>query len=356
MSDLKKNIDRYMDIKSIKYYSDLLIMIGKELKVKDPYEFASREKSNFSKMLKDERPLKHEYIIPLEKIFGVSMARLTEDGAYKFPLDKEDMPFIKGFRYYAYKDDPKLYEDDFERTMVTNDGYPTICNSDEFNKTFLDYVVEYRSVNALRFLVKKHGFKAAPLSRNSYLIDGNCSLFTSFDDQLMKMAIQEDDPELFAVTFNPYDTCVHMRIDPENLRIDSQVFELLLESEKVFNSLFETKTFPLPEFNYGVVGCKDQTIELLNPLLNVCLDYALSNLDQYRDQARKIIEFGIQYNQKALDIEGIEKNRLSAGEYGSVYYGGRELVASIVCPKHETDDSEMLSLIQQMETVRKVDY
>ena len=67
MSDLRNNIHRYMDIKQIKYYSDLLYMIGKELKVNDPYEFAEKEKSNFSKMLKGERPLKHEFIIPLEK-------------------------------------------------------------------------------------------------------------------------------------------------------------------------------------------------------------------------------------------------------------------------------------------------
>ena len=111
MSDLRKNIHRYMDIKQIKYYFDLLVMIGKQLKVADPDTFAKKEKSNFSKMLKEERPLKYEFIIPLEKIFGVSMARMLDDGAYKLPLNKEEIPYVKGFRYYAYKDDPALYED-----------------------------------------------------------------------------------------------------------------------------------------------------------------------------------------------------------------------------------------------------
>ena len=147
-----------MDIKQIKYYFDLLVMIGKQLKVADPDTFAKKEKSNFSKMLKEERPLKYEFIIPLEKIFGVSMARMLDDGAYKLPLNKEEIPYVKGFRYYAYKDDPALYEDEFEKTMITNDGDPTICNSDEFKKTFLDYVIEYKSINALKFLYKKHNF------------------------------------------------------------------------------------------------------------------------------------------------------------------------------------------------------
>ena len=68
MNDLKKNIDHYMNLKGIKMYSHLLADIARELGIKgqDTYEFANREKSNFSKMLKGERPLKYEFIIPLE--------------------------------------------------------------------------------------------------------------------------------------------------------------------------------------------------------------------------------------------------------------------------------------------------
>ena len=70
MNNLKKNIDHYMKLKGIKMYSHLLVNIAHELGVKgqEAYKFANREKSNFSKMLKGERPLKYEFIIPLEKI------------------------------------------------------------------------------------------------------------------------------------------------------------------------------------------------------------------------------------------------------------------------------------------------
>ena len=52
---LKNNIDHYMSLKGIKMYSHLLVDIAHELGIKgqDAYEFAAREKSNFSKMLKD---------------------------------------------------------------------------------------------------------------------------------------------------------------------------------------------------------------------------------------------------------------------------------------------------------------
>lgn len=80
------------------------------------------EKSPTSqKMLKGERPLKYEFIIPLEKIFGISLARLLYEDAYKLPVEKENVPFNKGFRYYAYLDDPELYKNEFD-LLLTKDG------------------------------------------------------------------------------------------------------------------------------------------------------------------------------------------------------------------------------------------
>ena len=97
MGNLKNNIDHYMKLKGIKMYSHLLVNIAHELGIKgqDAYKFANKEKSNFSKMLKDERPLKYEFIIPLEKIFGVSLARLLDEDSYKLPTEKIMCRLIK---------------------------------------------------------------------------------------------------------------------------------------------------------------------------------------------------------------------------------------------------------------------
>ena len=69
MGDLKNNIDHYMKLKRIKMYSHLLIDIAHELGIKGQgaHKFAEREKSNFSKMLKGERPLKYELYYPFGK-------------------------------------------------------------------------------------------------------------------------------------------------------------------------------------------------------------------------------------------------------------------------------------------------
>ena len=127
---LQKNIDRYMDQKGMAYYTDLLIAIAKVqgLKQDKAIEFANKEKSNFSKMLKGERPLKYDYIIPLEKIFGVSLAKLLDDQPYFETINKDDIEYLKGFRYYAYKDEPELY-DELDRSY-TCDGSDVFNNSD----------------------------------------------------------------------------------------------------------------------------------------------------------------------------------------------------------------------------------
>ena len=49
MTNLEENINHYMELKGIKFYTDLLVDIAHELNIKgkDAYEFAKREKANF---------------------------------------------------------------------------------------------------------------------------------------------------------------------------------------------------------------------------------------------------------------------------------------------------------------------
>ena len=84
--NFQKNIDKYMDLKGIKYYSNLLIMIGKKMGMnqQQAMEFSKKEKSNFSKMLKGERPLKIEYVAPIEEILGVPLAKIIQKKPIKF--------------------------------------------------------------------------------------------------------------------------------------------------------------------------------------------------------------------------------------------------------------------------------
>lgn len=207
MGNLKNNIDHYMKLKGIKMYSHLLVDIAHELGMKgqEAYAFANKEKSNFSKMLKEERPLKYDFIIPLEKIFGVSLARLLEEDAYKLPVEKDNVPFNKGFRYYTYLDDPKLYKEEFD-LLLAKDGKSILNQTDEFEKTFLDYVVEYHSVNGVRYLHDEYGIKLKWYHNQFEFMKDKGMIWIHFENSIefARLVASMNDVKLFNDIYDSY--------------------------------------------------------------------------------------------------------------------------------------------------------
>lgn len=289
MENLKSNIKHYMELKGIKMYSHLLVDIAHELGIKgqEAYEFADKEKSNFSKMLKGERPLKYDFIIPLEKIFGVSLARLLEEDAYKLPVEKDNVPFNKGFRYYAYLDDPKLYKEEFD-LLLAKDEKSILNQTDEFGKNFLDYVVEYHSVNGVRYLHNEYGIKLK-WNHNQFEFKKDKGItWIHFDNciEFARLVASMNDVELFNDIYDSY----HMFFTNGHYATDNSIFcrseylEIMLDNDDLFNSIFETKPYI--------------TYRSINPIINNCLRYALKHLDQYKHRAIAILKFGIDHNRR----------------------------------------------------------
>ena len=197
-------------------------------------------------MLKGERPLKYEFIIPLEKIFGVSLARLMDKDAYKLPVEKENIPFNKGFRYYAYLDDPQLYKNEFN-LLLANDGQPIITQTDEFGKTFLDYVVEYRSVNGVRYLYEEYGIKVKMFHNQFEFRKDKGITWVNFKNSIefARLVASMNNVELFNSIYDPY----YMFFTFGNYDVGSCIFanndflELILDNNEIFNSIFEEKSY-----------------------------------------------------------------------------------------------------------------
>ena len=245
MTNLEENINHYMELKGIKFYTDLLVDIAHELNIKgkDAYAFANREKANFSKMLKGQRPLKYEYIIPLEKIFGMPLARFLNKDAYKLPIEKENIPFDKGFRYYAYLDDPELYEKELGN-LLSKTSELCLCETDEFGKTFLDYVVEYNAVNGVRFLHDKYKLKIR--FHNNQFDTEPKGMFWVHDKgiELARMISNMNDVELFN---DIYDSRYMMASNgfylPDTIFAMDDFAEIVLDNNDLLESVFETKSY-----------------------------------------------------------------------------------------------------------------
>ena len=360
VNNLKKNIDHYMNLKGIKMYSHLLVNIAHELGVKgqEAYKFANKEKSNFSKMLKGERPLKYEFIIPLEKIFGVSLARLMDEDAYKLPIEKENVPFNKGFRYYAYLDDPQLYRNEFNLLMAT-DGKSIITQTDEFGKNFLDYVVEYHSVNGVRYLCEEYGIKLKWFYNQFEFRKDKGITWINFENSIefARLVASMKDVELFNSIYDSYNmffACGYYDVG-SCIFANNDFLELILDNNEIFNSIFKEKPYVFKLSNSAKRKKKIESITYhsINPIINSCLSYALKHLDRYKQQAIAILKFGIDYNQKkAANIDF--NNCYICNELGALKnFKDEEFYELIVFADIETNDTEIKALISRLPRFNK---
>lgn len=356
MINLKNNLDRYMQIKGIKMYSHLLIDIAHQLGIRgeNAYIFAEKEKANFSKMLKGERPLKYEFIIPLEKIFGVSLARILDENAYKFPIEKENIPFNKGFRYYAYLDDPDLYKNEFDK-LLAKDGKSILNNTDEFGKTFLDYVVEYRAVNGVRYLHDEYGISLKWHYNHFDFKKEKGIIWCNFENaiEFTRLVASMNDAELFNDIYDSYNmffTNGHYG-GSDSIFYQPDYLEILLDNETIFHSLLTIKKYDLKLGNIG--KRKDETDVLtyhsINPILNNCLNYTLKHLDKYKSQAIEILKFGVDHNRK------IASQMNAADCYISNELGGLRnlhdknfLECVIIVNEGHTKDNDIEKLIEEL--------
>ena len=356
MTNLKNNIDHYMQLKGIKKYTELLLNIARVSGIhgEAAYEFANNEKANFSKMLKGQRPLKYEFIIPLEEIFGVSLARILNEGAYKLPVEKENVPFNKGFRYYAYLDDPGLYQNEFDN-LLGKGGESILNNTDEFGKTFLDYVVEYGAVNGVKYLHDEYGISLKWYYNHFNFKAEKGSIWCSFENVIgfAKLVASMNDVDLFNDIFDSYSMFfTNGHYGSTNSIFNSPDYlEILLDNEFLFDSLFETKRYDLKlgSISRRKFGTDVKTYYSINPILNNCLNYALKHLDKYKAQAMKILNFGITYNQKIANQVDISSCYV-CNELGGVRNFGNDdfYECAIVVNDKNINDDDIKNLIEKL--------
>lgn len=361
MENLKSNIAHYMELKGIRMYSHLLVDIAHELGIKgqEAYKFADREKSNFSKMLKGERPLKYEFIIPLEKIFGISLARLLYEDAYKLPVEKENVPFNKGFRYYAYLDDPKLYKDEFD-ILLAKDGKSILTQTDEFGKTFLDYIVEYRSVNGVKYLHDVYGIKLKWHHNHFEFMKDKGITWINFENciEFARLVASINDVELFNDIYDSY----NMFFTNGHYATESCIFcqgeylEMILDNDDLFHSIFEIKSY---ELKLGSIDKRKKQVDSItyhsiNPIINNCLRHALTHLDKYKQRALEMLKFGINYNKKVASNICYD-NCYVCNELGALKnFKDDDFYELIIFTDVETNDSEIQALIHQLPKFNKL--
>lgn len=356
MTNLEENVNHYMKLKGIKKYTDLLIDISSQLSIKgeEKYTFVKREKGNFSKMIKGKRPLKYEFIVPLEKIFGVSLARLLGEDAYKLPVDKDNIPFNKGFRYYAYLDKMELYENEFDKTLA-KDGKSILNNTDEFGKSFLDYVVEYNSVNGVKYLYKEYGIKIKWFHNQFEFKKEKGCIYIDFDNSIefARLVASMNDVKIFNDIFDSYNMFFTNGHYGGNTSIfcNPEYLEILLENDNIFDSLFEFKNYEVDIYNR-----KEDTLttfETFNPIINNCLNYAIQHLDKYKEKVLRILNFGLD-NITRIGKKVNVYDCYTVGDLGLIKnFKDRDFSDIIIFVENKNiEDKEVKKLVDQLSVIK----
>lgn len=349
----KEVVNYYKELKGIKYDSDLLRKIGIELGYNFNVieTFVKSQKGNFSKIVKGIRTINKEYIIPLEKIFGVPIAKLVEPDAYTFLINKDNIPYLKGIKYYAYMDDMDLYKDELLKIADVR-GNPIICNPDEFGKTFLDYVVEYNSVNAIKFLYETFQIKLKWYHNFFYINDKkylNNTLCNSIP--LTKMIANMNDDKLF---FNIYDT-YNMFVTNGHYGGKSGVYEqdeflkIILDNEHLFKDIFRRREYLhiCTNLERRSKNLESYTINMINPIIIGCLRYAINNLEKYKDQAIRILDFAITHNKKIIDKLG-DSDYYIMNDLGGIFSRDENLIDLLIYCNSNCNDIIVKQLIEKL--------
>lgn len=315
--NLKERIDDLNRKCNINSYVDLLIKIYRKLDYPYPQKEAQKQKSNFTQMLLGNRALKKEFYIPMEQIYHVTMDYIINgNGICKIDFNNG------GLRYTAATNDYKMFE--LLGTETYENDSLVIFNSDEYNKTIFDYIVEYDAIEGLRYLANKYSIKYNMLHNSITCNHFRCFCTGEAIEKILEMIISKDEAGIYDSIFDSY----QMLLDyygERSIFSNRDYLIKILNSDKIFESVLTIKEFSLNEINMGLQLEVEKKSLFMNPLVKSLLVLALEDPNKYRSKIEKMLNFGISKNEEIIDYvvshydNGIDEYRID--EKGTIFYG-----------------------------------
>ena len=238
-----------------------------------------------------------------------------------------------------------LYYNELSKN-TDNKGNLIIFNKDEFGRTFLDYVVEYKSFNAIKYLYDKYQLKLKRYD-NFFQVNGEYFIDINFCNSILfaRMVAELNDTKLFYDIYNTYDI-----IDGVNLVYQQDDFlKIILDNDNLFNEMFKTKEYLFEYSNYEKRLYKIDSfpINTINPIINNCLKCAINNIDKYKKQAIKMLNFALVYNKDV--IKKLDKNCYFYSMTNSgVLHRGHEIIDLLIYSNEQVTDDSIQKLIDKL--------
>jgi transcriptional regulator with XRE-family HTH domain len=315
-----------------------------------------------SKWVRGERCPGIDHIYYLAQAFNVSIENILMSGSQRDNFD--DRPFSL---YAVAKSGDK---ERLEQLMHTENNYGSIIgeNYDEFDKTILDYLIEFKQVELIKYMFEKGYMSMWETQTNTAIRVGNLTGMEDKFNAFVDLAIEYDDVELFQYLIKPTRPILQKKEDCEleafqetQFRRDGYVFskqmiEKLLKTENILNSYLRSFTLTKEEWeewNGGIVYHKSnkgreiceelEHVPTVSASFNLLLNYLL--LKGHR-LSEKMLNFAIEHKKQAQlylqDVKYMEspyhykidgEGRVVADSYGygCIAYVG--VVLPSVCEK-----------------------
>jgi transcriptional regulator with XRE-family HTH domain len=251
----------------------------------------------------------------LAQVFGVTMEYILMAGSEYEKFD--DRPFSL---YAVAKSGDK---ERLEQLMHTENDYGGIIgeNYDEFDKTILDYLIEFKQVELIKYMFEKGYLSIWGTQMSTAIRVGNLTGMEDKFNEFVDLALEYDDVELFQYLIKPTRPILQKKEDCEleafqetQFRRDGYVFskqmiEKLLKTENILNSYLRSFTLTKEEWeewNGGIVYHKSnkgreiceelEHVPTVSASFNLLLNYLL--LKGHR-LSEKMLNFAIEHKKQA---------------------------------------------------------
>ena len=249
---------------------------------------------NYSNMIAgtNNKDFSREYIIALEKVLGMRYIDMID------PHSENEISVIQdSLSSVAYAND---YNKTKEFSLKTSYDEEVMFSCDEYGKYFIDYIIEFNSINCLRFLAD---LKDVKLNYNNTFSYGNIGFYSrdavKLPYKVANLIYKFDDAELFKKIFNPYDSIQRMVFEHKNIYEDETFVKEILNTKKIFESILEKKEIDFDEVN-GASNKSGKSGFFANPLINTLLKVAMNEPKKYEKQIKSMLNKGYFINKDII--------------------------------------------------------
>lgn len=203
-------------------------------------KWVNSNEPDFGKKIKGKRSFSESDIKAIERAVGKCWVDIVEPLPEK--REEQQKKFEeRGLRYAAYLDEEKYYQD--LEDSIEADGYGAVLqNLDEYGKTIVDYIIENKAENGLRFLIDKRHIVCDRLLQFHGIYHTE-----EHSEKLWDMILSIDDSELFLKALGEYNL---FEVSPYRGEEWEKFLGKMLETKNIFEALFRKRTSPESGLEY----------------------------------------------------------------------------------------------------------